>query len=82
MSPTDPVAISGILKSKKDLLPKYQRFIIAGESLFNDAVSVVLFMGNPCYFIFYTKRNQPSSKYNRPSSLYICSPQGRNYLSP
>ncbi|GJD08205.1 Na(+)/H(+) antiporter NhaP [Galdieria sulphuraria] len=45
VSPTDPVAVSGILKSKRELLPKYQRFIIAGESLFNDAVSVVLFIG-------------------------------------
>eukprot|EP00871_Galdieria_phlegrea_P000251 jgi/Galph1/1226/GphlegSOOS_G5964.1 len=45
VSPTDPVAVNGILKTKKDLLPKFQKFIITGEALFNDAVSVVLFIG-------------------------------------
>lgn len=45
ISPTDPIAVNGILKSNKSLLPKLQRFIINGESLFNDAVAVVLFTG-------------------------------------
>lgn len=46
ISPTDPIAVNGILKSNKTLLPKLQRFIINGEALFNDAVAVVLFTGN------------------------------------
>ncbi|EME30303.1 Na(+)/H(+) antiporter NhaP [Galdieria sulphuraria] len=45
ISPTDPIAVNGILKSNKSLLPKLQRFIINGEALFNDAVAVVLFTG-------------------------------------
>jgi len=45
ISPTDPIAVNGILKSNKTLLPKLQRFIINGEALFNDAVAVVLFTG-------------------------------------
>lgn len=41
ISPTDPVAVGGILKSAG--APKELETIISGESLFNDAVGVVLF---------------------------------------
>jgi len=41
ISPTDPIAVMGILKSAR--APKALELVIVGESLFNDGVAVVLF---------------------------------------
>lgn len=42
ISPTDPIAVLGILKQAK--VPKSEEVVITGESLFNDGVGVVLFL--------------------------------------
>ena len=42
ISPTDPIAVLGILKEAK--IPKKLEIVITGESLFNDGVGVVVFL--------------------------------------
>ena len=41
ISPTDPIAVLGVLKSSK--VPRTIEVVISGESLFNDGVGVVVF---------------------------------------
>lgn len=42
LSPTDPIAVMGVLKSAR--APKNLELVITGESLFNDGVGVVVFV--------------------------------------
>lgn len=42
ISPTDPVAVSAIIKNSK--LPAHLETIISGESLFNDSIGLILFV--------------------------------------
>lgn len=42
VSPTDPVAVSAIIKNSK--LPAHLETIISGESLFNDGIGLILFV--------------------------------------
>ncbi|KAJ8902186.1 hypothetical protein NDN08_006594 [Rhodosorus marinus] len=45
VSPTDPVAVTSILNEKPDLISESTRYFVWCESLFNDAVGVVLYYG-------------------------------------
>jgi CPA1 family monovalent cation:H+ antiporter len=43
ISPTDPIAVMGLLKEMR--APRYLESLIAGESLFNDGIAVAVFFG-------------------------------------
>jgi len=45
VSPTDPIAVTSVLNEKPDLISESTRYFIWCESLFNDAVGVVLYYG-------------------------------------
>jgi len=45
VSPTDPVAVASALSDKPDLIPSSTRYFVLCESLFNDAIAIVLYYG-------------------------------------
>jgi len=45
VSPTDPVAVTSVLNEKPELISTSTRYFVWCESLFNDAVGVVLYYG-------------------------------------